>query len=173
MSGTHQTPTYKGLRPSSIRASRVAKSSSRKRDSRPEVLLRRALWARGLRYRVDVHALPGRPDIVLHRARVVVFCDGDFWHGRNLKERLALLAKGHNAQYWVAKICSNVERDRRRDVELTGTGWFVVRCWETDIVRDPAAVADAVARVVRARVGVQVQGATPQAKQVSNAAYVP
>jgi DNA mismatch endonuclease (patch repair protein) len=157
--GARETPSYRGLLPSSITASRVAKSSSAKRNSKPELLLRRALWARGLRYRIDVGALPGRPDIVLSRARVVVFCDGDFWHGRNLSERLTALASGHNATYWVAKIRTNVERDRQRDIELAGAGWRVIRCWETDVVRDPGAAAEAVLRVVRSELGSRLQGA--------------
>lgn len=66
------------------------------------MLLRRAIWTLGLRYRVDVATLVGRPDLVFPRERVVVFCDGDFWHGRDLLARIAKLRKGSNAPYWVA-----------------------------------------------------------------------
>ena len=92
---TGSTPRYVGLRPASAKASRIASASSRKRDTECEMALRRALWQRGLRYRLAVRDLPGRPDIVFARERVLVFCDGDFWHGRNLAARVRKLALGH------------------------------------------------------------------------------
>lgn len=70
-----------------------------------------------------------------------MFCDGDFWHGRELTQRLASLANGHNASYWGTKIQRNVERDRRNDQELAALGWLVLRFWGSDIERDPDAVA--------------------------------
>jgi G:T-mismatch repair DNA endonuclease (very short patch repair protein) len=81
------------------------------------------------------------------------FCDGDFWHGRNLSERIRRLAQGHNAPYWVEKIKSNVARDRRHDEALAGDGWLVLRFWETDIARDAAALAAQIAEVVSGRRG--------------------
>jgi DNA mismatch endonuclease, patch repair protein len=129
-------PRYDGLRPASPKASKAAKGASKKRDTRPEVMLRRALWRLGLRYKVAPKGLPGRPDVVLARARVVIFCDGDFWHGRDLETRVAKLTAGHNAPYWVAKIRANVERDRRHDAALAADGWDVLRFWEKDILAD-------------------------------------
>src|SRR6516225_4042686 len=84
-----RSPTFKGFTPASKASSRT-KQANRATDTGPELLLRHALWALGLHYRKHVTHLPGRPDIVFSRARVVVFCDGDFWHGRNwrrLKEQ--------------------------------------------------------------------------------------
>jgi DNA mismatch endonuclease, patch repair protein len=107
------------------------------------------LWKRGLRYRLNVAALPGRPDIVFVRERVVVFCDGDFWHGRNLVERIAKLNQGHNASYWVAKVQANVARDDRQTRALEAEGWRVVRLWETEIARDVEAAAEVVATAVK------------------------
>ena len=138
------SPKYAGNSPASPAASKAARGSSKKRDSRCEVVLRKELWKQGLRYRVDVKSLPGRPDIVFARARVVVFCDGDFWHGRMLEARLAKLAAGHNPGYWVEKIKTNVARDRANDSRLVESGWTVVRLWETDILRAPAEAAQAV-----------------------------
>lgn len=66
-----------------------------------------------LRYRVNVATLPGKPDLMFARARVVVICDGDFWHGRDWESRRAKLSTGWNASYWIAKIASNIEQDRR------------------------------------------------------------
>lgn len=114
-------------------------------------MLRRALFARGLRYRVARVGLPGKPDVVFGRARVVVFCDGDFWHGRDLAARIEKLARGHNAPYWVAKITSNVERDRRVTAALEAEGWLVLRYWETDIKKNAMELAREVAARVTAR----------------------
>jgi DNA mismatch endonuclease (patch repair protein) len=144
-------PRFAGLAPASARASHTASAASRKRDTNCEQQLRRALWRLGLRYRVDVAALPGRPDIVFGPARVAVFCDGDFWHGRDLDARLRRLARGHNAPYWVAKIKSNVARDRQHDETLARDGWLVLRFWETDIRRDASALAAEIAQAVSRR----------------------
>jgi hypothetical protein len=93
----------------------------------------------------------GRPDIVFRAARVVVFCDGDYWHGRDLDHRLAKLAAGHNAPHWVAKITSNVERDRRVTAALESEGWLVLRYWETDIKKSAPAIAREVATHIQTR----------------------
>jgi DNA mismatch endonuclease (patch repair protein) len=144
---------YAGLAPASPRATAAARGASRKRDTRPEIALRRAVFARGLRYRCAADDLPGRPDIVFRRAGVVVFSDGDFWHGRDLATRLVKLEGGHNAPYWVAKIQGNVARDRRTDAALAESGWTVIRFWERDIHRDVDHIADQIAAVVRTRLG--------------------
>lgn len=145
------TPDYSTLKPASGAATRAAQGASRKRDTKPELLLRRALWAKGLRYRVASRELPGKPDVVFPGARVVVFVDGDFWHGRDLRSRLAKLQRGHNAPYWVAKISTNVARDRRHDSALTEAGWTVLRFWETDIAKGLPDVVGAVEREIRGR----------------------
>jgi DNA mismatch endonuclease, patch repair protein len=145
--------SYIGLKPASARATRSARGASAKRDTKPELKLRAALRAVGLRgYRVDATSLPGRPDVVFTTAKVAVFCDGDFWHGRNLNDRLSKLESGHNAPYWVKKISGNVARDRRQDVELAAAGWFVLRFWESDVHRDPEAIASQVHAAVSQRV---------------------
>ena len=144
-------PSYKGLSPASPTASQIASAGSAKRDTRPEVLLRQALWRTGLRYRVEVGSLPGRPDVAIATARLAVFCDGDFWHGRDLRHLLKKLAVGHNAHYWVSKIKSNVDRDRRVGKLLHGRGWEALRLWESDVLADPEHAARAVLRAVRSR----------------------
>lgn len=142
------SPSYRGLASASVRATRAASGSSRKRDTRCELALRHALWRSGLRYRVDVGRLPGRPDIVFVRARVAIFCDGDFWHGRDLDARLARLARGHNAPYWVSKIRTNVARDQKNDRALRADGWRVLRFWESEIAQDLDTVVRAVHQAV-------------------------
>jgi DNA mismatch endonuclease (patch repair protein) len=145
------SPRYTAFTPASPRASKAARGASAKRDTKCELVLRRAVFARGLRYRVDVKRLPGRPDLVFSRAKVVVFCDGDFWHGRNLAERIAKLEDGHNAPYWVAKITRNVERDGEQRLSLEGEGWLVMRFWESDILKDVERIADEILSAVKAR----------------------
>jgi DNA mismatch endonuclease (patch repair protein) len=142
-----KVPRYSSFKPASETASRI-KQRNRSRDTKAEVLLRKELWRRGLRYRLHAADLPGKPDIVFRRARVVVFCDGDFWHGRRWRERVEKLARGSNAAYWTAKIAANMARDRRTTRRLRAAGWTVVRLWETDVLGDVARVARRVERTV-------------------------
>lgn len=142
---------FTNLSPASPRASASARGSSKKRGTRCELVLRQALSALGARYRIDASELPGRPDIVFRRARVAVHCDGDFWHGRDLERRLAKLESGHNAPYWVAKITSNVERDRRNTQALADLGWLVLRYWESEIHENAPRIAAEIINRVRER----------------------
>ena len=82
---------------------------------------------------------------------MAVFCDGDFWHGRDLTRRLQKLARGHNAPYWMAKIRSNVDRDHRVGRLLRDSGWKVLRFWEHDVRANPERAAKAVLRATRTR----------------------
>ena len=110
-------PRYSSFRPSSESASRI-KRSVRSRDTKPELLLRRALWAKGLRYRLHRKDLPGKPDIVFPRQKVAVFCDGDFWHGRDWPALKQKLCRRANPDYWIPKIQSNIEHDTRSAEKL-------------------------------------------------------
>lgn len=111
-------------------------SSIPSKNTEPELILRKALWKDNLRYRVNYKKLPGKPDIVFTKRRVVVFCDGDFWHGHNwairglssLDEELA----GYS-DFWRTKILRNIERDAEVNQRLKEQGWTVVRLWESDI----------------------------------------
>lgn len=105
------------------------------------MVLRRTLWAAGVRYRLHVRGLPGRPDLVVTRPRVAIFCDGDFWHGRHWSRRRERLAAGWNAAYWVAKIERNRKRDRIVNGLLRRQGWLVLRIWEGDLRKDPVKTA--------------------------------
>jgi len=134
----------------------------RSRDTGPEVSLRKALWRKGLRYRLYAKDLPGRPDLVFRREHVAVFVDGDFWHGRQWKSR-GLPSLAHQfretptAEYWVGKIQRNVERDAKVNAELAEVGWRVVRLWEKDVIKDidacVTAVLNALSEVRRDRRG--------------------
>ena len=154
MSSQHKrkAPSFKGYRSSSTRATK-ALAGSRAEDTKCERLLRRSLWHMGYRYRKNVRDLPGRPDIVFPSERVAIFCDGDFWHGRDWRGRKKRLSEGSNPTYWTAKIKANIDRDRRNTQALEEAGWKVFRIWETDILSDPHEAGVAVAHeVVRRRV---------------------
>ncbi|MEM7582864.1 MAG: very short patch repair endonuclease [Acidobacteriota bacterium] len=145
MSSSLKAPRYGGFKPSSKHASRV-KSKNRKTDTKAELILRRALWARGLRYRVHGHDLPGKPDIVFLRQQLAVFVDGDFWHGRDWEELQVKLARRANPDYWIRKIAYNRERDQVVTRELETQGWTVMRVWEGEILSDVERVAEQVMR---------------------------
>lgn len=142
-------PSYKGLRPASAQATAAARGSSKKTDTSCELALRRTLWAAGCRYRKNVQELPGRPDIVFYGTRVAVFCDGDFWHGRDWETRRQKLSSGTNSGYWLAKIERNIERDRQNTQRLQELGWTVLRFWESQIRSDPTVVAQIVQGALR------------------------
>jgi len=146
-----RAPRYEGLNPRSARASAAARGSSLKANTKPELLLRRALWRHGFRYRTNRADLAGRPDIVFPSRRVVVFVDGDFWHGKNWNMRKVKLAQGHNADYWISKIEWNVERDRERGRELSAAGWLVLRVWESQIHADVGRVVRRLELILRNR----------------------
>lgn len=120
-----------------------AMSRIKRRDTRPELLLRRALWAAGARgYRIDDRRLPGRPDLAWTSRRVAVFVDGKFWHGHP-----SAYKPGQHGAYWDEKIKRNVERDRAADEQLASLGWSVLRFWDFDVRRD---LAGSTAKVMEA-----------------------
>lgn len=121
-------------------ANRQVMKANRRRDTQPEILVRRLLHARGLRFRVDFAAEPGvrsRPDVVFTRQRIAVYIDGCFWHRCPLHGT----APKSNSDYWRPKLDRNVERDQAVTAELRERGWIVLRFWE----HEPA---DAVAEVI-------------------------
>ena len=101
------------------------------RDSEIEILLRKELWRRGLRYRKNVNKVFGKPDIVFMSKKVAVFCDSEFWHGYNWEERKNDF-KSHQ-EFWIPKIERNMERDREVTRRLEAEGWTVLRFWGNDI----------------------------------------
>jgi DNA mismatch endonuclease, patch repair protein len=126
-------------------------SAIRNRDSRAELALRRALHSRGFRYRLHAKDVLGSPDLVVRKYRLAVFVDGDLWHGnawrlRNLTRLEDLFP--NRTDWWVQKIRRNIERDRHVTDQLQASGWRVLRIWESEILRGPAASADSVARAI-------------------------
>lgn len=120
------------------------------KDTGPEIRLRRALWAAGLRYRLK-SKLSGKPDIVFPKAKVAVFVDGCFWHGCPLHFQQPV----NNAEFWKQKIGNNRERDARLTDELTHAGWVVLRLWEHEVTHDLTACVERIAATIRQRGGKQ------------------
>lgn len=117
------------------------------KDTRPELALRRALYAAGIRgWRKHYKRAPGTPDLAWPALRTAVFVDGAFWHGHPSRHR-----PGRSGAYWDAKIERNVARDRRVDAELTAQGWNVVRVWDFEIRDDVHAVVDRISRALLPR----------------------
>lgn len=132
--------------PASDAVTRRRMRSQKRRETDPELLLRRELWSRGLRYRVDAQlplaGSPRRADVLFRRAHVAVFVDGCYWHacpqhGTHPKA---------NAEWWAEKLAANVRRDRDTDERLAALGWRSVRVWEHE---DPAEAAERIEVLVR------------------------
>ena len=118
------------------------------KNTKPELTLRKALWHKNYRYRVNYKKLPGKPDIVFAKQKIAVFCDGDFWHGHNwairglssLEEELS----GYK-EYWRTNILRNIARDENVNAKLESMGWTVIRIWESEIKKNPE---NCVARII-------------------------
>ncbi len=106
-------------------------ASIKGKDTKPEMIVRKYLFSRGMRFRVQVRKLPGNPDIVLTKYKTVIFVNGCFWHGHE-GCRYFRLPKS-NIEFWEEKIERNVARDVRNEAELKALGWRVVRVWECEI----------------------------------------
>lgn len=101
-------------------------------DTEIEMLLRKALWSRGYRYRKNYNMLPGKPDIALTKYRIAIFCDSEFFHGRDWESLQLRLKKSNNGGYWIKKISKNIKHDEVNK-ELQFLGWTVIRFWGNDI----------------------------------------
>ena len=108
----------------------------RSKDTSIELKLRKELWRRGYRYRKNYTELPGKPDIVLTKYKIAIFCDSEFFHGKDWEVLKPRLEKGNNSKYWVAKISRNRERDDEINKKLLFMGWTVIRFWGKDIKKN-------------------------------------
>lgn len=106
------------------------------KDTSIELVLRRALWKKGYRYRKNYKKIPGRPDIALTKYKIAIFCDGEFFHGKDWEVLKPRLEQGKNSDYWVQKIQRNMDRDSEKDKELLFQGWTVIHFWGKDIIKN-------------------------------------
>lgn len=118
------------------------------KDSKIEILLRKELWSRGLRYRKNVTSIYGKPDVAFIGKKIAVFCDSEFWHGYNWEERKNDFKS--NQEFWIPKIERNMERDREVTAELERQGWIVLRFWGRDIQKNLQQCADIIEKAVKA-----------------------
>ncbi len=109
-------------------------SKIRGKDTKPEVILRKTLWNIGLRYRKNVKKLPGKPDIVISKYRLIIFVDGEFWHGYNWAEKKTKIKS--NRDFWIPKIERNMQRDDEINEQLKAMGWKVIRFWEQEVKKE-------------------------------------
>lgn len=110
------------------------------KDTKIEVILRKALWKKGYRYRKNYNKLLGKPDIVLPKYKIVIFCDSEFFHGKDWDILKLKLKNSNNADYWIRKISRNRERDDEINKRLSFEGWTVIRFWGNDIKNIPKSV---------------------------------
>lgn len=107
----------------------------RSKDTSIELLLRKALWHKGYRYRKNYKALPGSPDIVLTKYKIAIFCDSEFFHGKDWEILKLRLEKGNNPEFWIKKIERNRNRDYENDKKLLFLGYTVIHFWGQDITK--------------------------------------
>ena len=116
----------------------------RSKDTKPEIVVRRGLWSRGFRYRLNHKRLPGHPDLVLRKYRTCIFVNGCFWHGHNVAlpqvnsekrivNSLCCKIPKTNREFWVAKILRNKERDKEEQRKLAAMGWHCITVWECEL----------------------------------------
>ena len=108
----------------------------RSKNTKIEIALRKALWHKGYRYRKNYEALPGKPDIVLTKQKIAIFCDSEFFHGKDWEILKPQLEHGKNGEFWIKKISRNRERDDEVNKQLLFLGWTVIRFWGKDILKD-------------------------------------
>ena len=119
------------------------------KDSDIELLLRKELWQRGIRYRKNVRKIYGNPDIVFIGLKIAVFCDSEFWHGYNWEERKKDFKS--NRDFWIPKIERNIERDKEVNEKLKADGWIVIRFWGKEIKKETKKCADIIEKALKER----------------------
>ena len=121
-------------------------SRIRSKETAIETKLRKALWHEGIRYRKHYKLLPGKPDIAITKYRIAIFCDGEFWHGKDWELKKTKIQS--NREYWIAKIERNMSRDDEVNNQLKNMGWTVLRFWDKDIKKNLASCVDEVKETI-------------------------
>ncbi|MCM1499924.1 MAG: very short patch repair endonuclease [Clostridium sp.] len=108
----------------------------RSKNTEIECILRKALWKKGYKYRKHYTRIPGKPDIVLTKYKIAIFCDSEFFHGKDWEVQRKRIEKSNNSDYWIMKIERNIKRDEDVNRRLKAMGWVVLRFWGKDIKKD-------------------------------------
>lgn len=111
-------------------------SHIRNKDSKIELVLRKALWEKGYRYRKNYNKLPGKPDIVLPKYKIAIFCDSEYFHGKDFELLKKQLSKSRNSDFWIDKIKKNMQRDEEVNKLLKSMDWTVLRFWGKEILKN-------------------------------------
>ena len=119
------------------------------KDSQIELLLRKELWKRGLRYQKNRTDIFGKPDIVFKGKKIAIFCDSEFWHGYNWEQRKKDF-KSHQ-EFWIPKIERNIERDIEVTNKLESEGWTVLRFWGNEIKKETEKCANIIEKAVQTK----------------------
>ena len=120
----------------------------RSKNTEIECILRKALWKKGYRYRKHYTKIPGKPDIVLTKYKIAIFCDGEFFHGKDWEVQRKRIEKSNNSDYWIRKIERNINRDEDVNRRLKAMGWVVLRFWGKDIKKNTESCINAIEEAV-------------------------
>ncbi|MDR1180239.1 MAG: very short patch repair endonuclease [Spirochaetales bacterium] len=121
-------------------------SHIRSNNTSIEILLRKALWREGIRYRKNYNKLPGKPDIAITKYKIAIFCDGELWHGKDWKNKKKRIKT--NRDYWIQKIERNIARDTENEKKLEGMCWTVIRFWGNEIKKNLTGCVDEIKEAI-------------------------
>ena len=125
-----------------------ARKANKGKNTKIEILLCKSLWHKGIRYRKNYSGVVGFPDIAITKYKIAIFCDGEFWHGKNFNEK----SFGTNSKYWINKIKRNKEHDLETTIALRDAGWIVLRFWESEIKKNLNFCTEEVIRAINSRI---------------------
>lgn len=120
--------------------------ANKSKGTKPELLLAKVMWQLGLRYRKNNKTIFGKPDFSFKKYKIVVFVDGEFWHGKDWEKRKNDIKS--NREFWIAKIERNIQRDNEVNSRLKADGWKVLRFWGKDIVKSPETTTQEIQRAI-------------------------
>ena len=143
-----QEPRFHG---SATEQSHKTMSRIKGKDTKPEIILRKALWNRGIRYRKNYKDLPGRPDIVITKYKIAIFIDSEFFHGKDWNDKKDRIREGSNGDYWTAKIERNIERDNAKEASLHALDYLILRFWSRDVLNDTEGCVHAIEEAIFSR----------------------
>ncbi len=146
-----ETKGFNSMDPLTKEQRRKNMQAIKSKDTSIELLLRKALWHNGIRYRKNYAKLPGKPDIVITKLKIAVFCDSEFWHGFCWEEKKLKISD--NRQYWIDKIEKNMARDANVNQLLMEGGWIVLRFWGKDIKRNLSGCLEVIMAAIHQREG--------------------
>ena len=124
-------------------------AANKGKGTKLELLFGKLLWNAGVRYRKNDTSVFGKPDFVIKGHKIAIFCDGEFWHGKDWEDRKQRLKR--NREYWIEKIEENMKRDKRNDALLEADGWYVIHFWEKMVLKETDYCVEFVKYIVRSR----------------------